>query len=136
MKGGKTRIQRALVLASGKLRFVKNKRAAHVTSHKTTTKHRSVRTYMTRSKKHGGGGGKSLIRTAEKIGQVVALAAPHVDAFILKKDTNLGVYRLSGYHMATGTWHWQGLAEGWGPVVGFTVGAKAFHFINRLLRRI
>jgi hypothetical protein len=138
MRGGKSRIQRAMVLASGKLRFVKNiSRSRASSSRQPKPKHhRSVRTSMTRRRRghHVSRGG--IMRTAEKVGQLGAFVAPHVDAFLMKKDMNLGVYRLTGYHMATGTWHWQGLFEGWAPGVAFTVAAKAFHKINGLLRRI
>lgn len=140
MKGGKTRIQRALVLASGKLRFVKNKGTTHHTSHKTTkTKHhRSVVSSLRRRGKRGHSS-KSIVSSVEKLLQPVMLLAPA--AIRLKENgftSAAATFALEDYTGIGGDGQWRPsrMVRGWGPILGFNVARIAAHKLLGILRKV
>lgn len=143
MKGGKTRLQRALVLASGKLRFVKNKGLARHTSHKTTKKHRSkggiVRMARWRRGRKGHHG-KSAAAGIEKAAITVAFIAPMIGRAIGGGDTKAKVNGVimdyTGYNCLDHSWNMGALINGWGPGVTATIAAKVMHKIIGIVRRI
>lgn len=138
MKGGKSRIQRALVLASGKLRFVKNVSTSRSAAPRhTTTKHRSVRSMARRKGRHVSRG--SLVRSVEKMLTGASLLAP---AAISLKERGMNaegakaiLHKYTGINADAGTWEPHMLVQGWGPYVGFKVGSKLVHKVIGLVSR-
>lgn len=90
MKGGKTRLQRVKVLASGKYKFVKNlKKGASKTAKKTRKGGKTA--------KNKGGGGKKLIGNLGAVGALEDLAIGYFGTSILK---NMGYPTESALPMA------------------------------------
>jgi hypothetical protein len=139
MKGGKTRIQRAKVLASGKLKFVKNlsRSRSRAAPRQKTTKRRVVS--IRRGKKYHRSG-KSLVRSVEKILTGVSLVAPAAIKIAQRPNAEGGkdvLRAYTGINMnAGGKWEPHALLEGWGAFVGFTVAKTVTHKLIGLLRRI
>lgn len=147
MKGGKTRIQRAMVMASGKLKFVKN--VAHSRSSlrgyaksamKKARHSKRRNTNMVRRKKHYSS--KSLTKGVEKIARGVGAAAPFGIAYIKRGDSGggtmgflneLGV-RLTGFDFQRGGWNAIRLVEGYGPALAVEAGIRGRSLLRRLLR--
>jgi len=144
MRGGKSRLQRVQVLASGKYKFVKNltkgkKRATKST--RSSSSKRSVRKTARRyRKKRRGGGGKSLTRTAFKLIRIGALIAPAAHyAMITASPENkirYGLRAYTGYDMTTGSWDFGRLAEGWGAFLGACLATYGIPKITSILRKL
>lgn len=152
MKGGKTRIQRAMVLASGKLRFVKNihkyqvwkighksKSRGSAPRHKTTkTKHHRGGIHTTKKGHHRGGGG--IMPAVKKIAMVGAGLAPIVRAATYpgsaqsKLDYGLSLY--TGYSFMDNAWHIDRAISTYGPMAAVPIGFKLVSFVNKLFRRL
>lgn len=139
MKGGKSRIQRAMILASGKLKFVKNlsRSRSSAPRHQTKTK-RSVRISMRRRGRRGGSRG-SIQKSVEKLVQGVAVVAPAV--YEIASSPNLhgvngALLDYSGFNFETGNFEWRRLLRGHGPWVVSSVGFKLAHKLNGLIRRL
>jgi hypothetical protein len=140
MRGGGSRIQRAMVLASGKLKFVKNvhrssskSRAAKPMTHRT--KRRNLN--MARKRHSRGGGGSNLLGSVEKVSKAGVLLAPTIRALLMPND-KLGHFVLfnSGVNIRSGRFDTAAAASSAIPIVGVFLGWKAFHKLNAIIRRI
>ena len=141
MRGGGSRIQRAMVLASGKLKFVKNvkrssssSRAAKPKTH--TTKRRNVN--MARKRKGSSrGGGSNLLGSVEKISKAGVLLAPSIRALLMPND-KLGHFVLfnSGVNIRNGQFDAHAAASSAIPILAVFLGWKGFHKVNAIIRRI
>lgn len=136
MKGGKSRIQRAMVLASGKLRFVKNiSRSRSKAPRHRSSRVRSVRPMVRRyTRRHRSG--KSLARGLLKIVPPVALVAPALVKAKQGASLNTIQSRYTGFDLETGHFdpHW--LIEGYGPFVASKLAIIASGKLAGLLRRL
>lgn len=140
MKGGKSRMQRVKVLASGKYKFVKNiKKSSSSKPKKSTPKSKKSKS------KTGKGGkrmGKSIQQTAFKWLRIGALAAPAVYAYQhpFNNDPKYrlidGVKYYTGYNLETGVFDWNDLAKGWGAFLGATVATYGIPKIAGILRKL
>lgn len=139
MKGGKTRIQRAMVLASGKLRFVKNVHRSSQSRRTSTPRHQTTRrrTNLARRRKGRSNGGSNLLGTVEKVSKAGVLLAPSIRAALMPND-KLGHFVLfnSGVNIRTGKFDWTAASQTITPILGVFVGWKAFHKLNQIVRRI
>lgn len=145
MRGGGSRIQRAKVLASGKLKFVKNVARSHRSSSRASSPRQTKKrkTHMTKKgKRHYSS--KSLTRAVEKIARGVGAAAPFGIAYMKRGDSGggatgffneLGV-RLTGYDFQRGGWNAIRLVEGYGPAIAVEGGIRGRRLVTRLLRSI
>ena len=138
MKCGKTRIQRAMVLASGKWRFVKNVKRSSSSSRASSPRHQTRGTSnMRKGKSHGSRGG-SLLRSVEKLTKSVALASPLITTYY-DPNPNKGIMLLkhmTGYDAGTRQWHWDNLKP-YATIVGVSfLGWAAAHKIHGLIRRM
>ena len=91
-------------------------------------------------KKKRRGGGKSLVRSVEKIAQTGAILAPALEAAFAPASNRdkLGVIcsRYTGYDPRDSSFQLGRLVEGYGPFVGVTVGTKLAHKLIGIIRRI
>lgn len=138
MKGGKSRIQRAMVLASGKLKFVKNIHHSKSSSARVKTVHTKRRNYNLRRKsKHSYSRG-SLLRTIEKVETGIAAAAPAIMGFgeygVSRAGLNVTLKYATG--MSPDGFHWQDLVKGWSPLIASKLVWVGYHKISGLVKRL
>jgi len=117
-RGGGTRLQKVRVLASGKLRFMKNPKSKGKSSpKKTTTKRRSVRRTARKKRRRGKRG--MTIPLAVVGGLAAGLAEPAQKA--LEGDFQYALSLLSrnytGFRPGTGTWEPRYMQNGLLPLV-------------------
>jgi len=143
-KGGGTRLQRVMVLASGKYKFVKNLTKSRSTRTRTTRKRTKRRkTNLTRKKR--GRRGKSLVQTAYKLIPTLALAAPAAGIAMSgatgKQKVGMFVRAYTGYsppNMGLGTtgFSLSHAGEGWLPFIGSILIVKGAQKLRGLIGRI
>ncbi len=140
MKGGKSRMQRVKVLASGKYQFVKNitkSLSRRKPRRKNNPKKRNVRRMGKRKRR---GGGKSLQRTAFKLIRIGALVAPAAHVLVTHgsiedKIDGLSI-RYTGFSTKHGTFHPEFLAAGWGPFLASIMTTYGIPKIAGIIRRL
>jgi len=144
-KGGGTRLQRVMVLASGKYKFVKNLTKSRSTRTKTTRKKTKRRKTNLVRRKRGGRRGNSLVQTAYKLIPTIALVAPYAGIAISshsgKTKLAMGVRAATGYslpNMGLGTtgWSLSRAAEGWMPFIGSILIVKGAQKLRGIIRSI
>lgn len=153
MKGGKSRIQRAMVLASGKLKFVKNI-GRRTPKKANTTRNRRIRPKTRfggrnmrrrRFRGHRGGGGKSLVKTAEKFISIGTFAAPPIIKYLESAKWGWGmaerldyavIQNFSGFSVIRGKegFYPQELMTGWGPFVLNKLITAGVHKLAGIIR--
>lgn len=143
MKGGKSRLQRVKVLASGKYKFVKNIKKS---KSRSTTKTKTTKRKITkRSNKNMGRKGRSLVQTAYKLIPMIALVAPAAGIAFSKHTGRtklaMGVRAYTGYSLpnsglGTRGFHWDRLAEGWMPFIGSVLVIKGVQKLRGIIGRI
>jgi len=151
MRGGKSRLQRVQVLASGKYKFVKNittrarrlrKRVRQATtrSRRSNVKRRVKRTVRRYRRKRRGGGGKSIMRTAFKFIRLGALLAP--GAIHYSRSTGDPIKRVGRALMAYGGVELDGrfnfdlLARMWSPFLATCAATYGIPKIAGIIRKI
>jgi len=141
MKGGKSRMQRVKVLASGKYRFVKNirrrvTRRSKSRSTRTKTKIRRTKRMVRRYRRKRRGGGKSATRGIFKLARVLSLVVPPIISY--KRHHNFAdpMLIMTGYNATTGKFEFHRLVEGWGPFVAVSALTHLIPKINGLIRRL
>lgn len=144
MKGGKSRLQRVKVLASGKYKFVKNltKRGRKTPTRRTRRKSNPGRKRGVRrmARKKRSRGGKSPTRTLFKLVRLGALAAPAIHTLAVggsteQKIENL-VWQYTGYSLQRGTWEGHALLHGWGPYLGAVLTTYGIPKIAGIIRKL
>lgn len=127
--GGGTRMQRVMVLASGKYKFVKNLTKSRSKSRKAKTTRKTTKRKS--NPKRGGNRrmGKNTTAKLFKLVRLGALVAPGATAFmergLTKGGAELAVSRYTGYDFASHQFRGDLLAQGWLPylaAVGVTYG--------------
>ena len=114
-------------------------RKAHVTRPKTK-QHRSVVHIARRryGRKHRSGGG-GIFQTAERLAKVGAFIGPYVSAYFEggspEGKLDIGLWRLTGWSIGGKKWIPSGLIQGWGPLIGVSLGFKAYHKLMGMLRK-
>jgi len=143
MKGGKSRLQRVKVLASGKYKFVKNlkrkvtRRKSRVTRRKTRRKRNNPKRRVNRTAK-----GKSLVQSVTKIAKAGSLLVPVAIAATSPGDARHKVIMytsfVSGFDLGGGKAKFKldRLLTGWGPYLGVSAASKIVGKINGLISRI
>lgn len=139
MKGGKTRIQRAMVLASGKLRFVKNVTRSRSSPSKARHSSKGGTRKMAKKRRFGSRG--SLPRTIETLSKSMALAVPLLVDPLLQPISARGkavvaLRRATGYDLDDHSFQLNRLVEGYAPYLATTAAWKGVHLINKLIRRV
>jgi len=149
MKGGKSRMQRVKVLASGKYRFVKNigrrvtRRSKSRASRPKTKRGGKIRMakrrrYFRRGRR--GGGGKSPMRSMFKLLRLVSLVAPA--GYIATKDMSStqkvrwGLNWYTGFDIETGAFSAHELKRGWGPFILTSLATYGIPKLTGLIRRL
>jgi len=149
MKGGKSRLQRVKVLASGKYKFVKNlaKRALKSPTRRTRRKSNPARKRGVRRmarKKNKRRGGKSLTRTAFKFIRLGALIAPGASVIV---DPSLptpndkirrAFLRYTGFDYGAPEYGFQAhrLVEGWGPFLMACLATYGIPKLTSIIRKL
>lgn len=141
MKGGKSRLQRVQVLASGKYKFVKNLvrgRSASFKSPKPTKKRSGGLRSMARKKKSYSRG--SLIRTGMKILRGGSLFAPAAARALgpgsAQDKLNLVLNDYTGFYPPAGDFQLSRMKTGWLPFIGTSLATYAIPKIVNLIRRL
>jgi len=143
MKGGKSRMQRVKVLASGKYKFVKNitkSLSRRKPRRKNNPKKKNVRK-LAKKKRRGGG---SLIRTAFKFIRLGAFITPGASVII---DSSLptpndklrrAVLRYTGFDYGAPEYGFQPhrLIEGWGPYLIACVTTYGIPKLTSIIRKL
>jgi hypothetical protein len=139
MKGGKSRLQRVKVLASGKYKFVKNlkKRLSRTRKASPSRRRGGIKTMARRKRRRGG---KSLTQQAFKWIRVGALVAPEVAEVMqygLNRDSMRSIIsHKTGYNIDTRTFDWGELAVGWMPYIASVLVTYSVPKIASILRRL
>lgn len=127
-KGGGTRIQRVQVLASGKYKFVKNKRSSSKKSpskKKTRTKKKSSGPSQ---KKKTGSGGMKTFHIAANLGVLAIPLALLLSAFLGGMDWRVMLGRLTAaytaYNPITGAWEPDIAFANYGAIALGTLASK------------
>ena len=143
MRGGKSRLQRVRVLASGKYRFVKNLvKRKKKSSNPRVRGPRKVNRKMARRRKNRRSGGKSIIRTAEKFIGVGAFLYPGLKRGLDVYDAEGNAFRavtegLGQYAgLYDGAFHWDVALNAWLPLIAFNGLRGAAHKLNAIIRKI
>lgn len=139
MKGGKTRLQRVKVLASGKYKFVKNLKRK-VTRRKTrkTKKRRN----NPRKKSRNNMGKGNLTQKAFKLVRYGAFVAPGIIAVEHSKTWGLKgmltevLWTYTGFHAGTNQWEYEGIKRGWLPYLASVVVTHGIPKITAFIRRL
>jgi len=140
MKGGKTRLQRVMVLASGKYKFVKN-----LTKKRSGSPKKSKTTRKSTSKKGGktsmGRRGKSPTQTIWKLARLAAGTGPAIEVALrpglnVRDKFIIAARRYTGYDFGRGTFMPNELIVGYGPLVATVAAQKGVSFVRKLLRSI
>lgn len=135
MKGGRSRIQRAMVLTSGKLRFVKNlSRSRRSSRAKTKTKTRSV--IKTGKKKRGGYRGLNIERAVFKLAKPIALVAPGIAAYERTHRLDWTLTDYVGYNQSDRRFDWNLFANMWFPFAAVNIAEVGYRAGKRLLRSL
>jgi len=139
-KGGGTRKQRVMVLASGKYRFVKNLKRK-VTRH--TSPRRKTKSKKRKNNPNKGGNrkmGKNTTQQLFKIIRLGALAAPGVGQFMvpqsMENKVRYAIRSYTGYDFKENAMHWDWLARGWGPYLGACLATYGIPKIAGILRKL
>lgn len=143
MRGGKSRLQRVKVLASGKFKFVKNLRK-HKASNPRVREPRKVKKVARRRRytRRRRPSGKSIMRTAEKFIGVGAFLYPGLsrgkavwdaehDAIRAVKE-GLGQYA----GMYDDVFHLQVAVNAWAPYLTFNLLRGLAHKVNGIIRSL
>lgn len=139
MKGGKSRLQRVKVLASGKFKFVKNltKRRTSRTRKVNPTRRKGVRKMARRKRRRGG---KSLTQQAFKwirIGALVGGGAMEAMKYSEPQDKIIaGVLSYAGVNYSFPRFEWDLLARTWAPYLAATLATHGIPKIAGILRRL
>ena len=139
MKGGKSRLQRVKVLASGKYKFVKNltQKVTRRTKRKTNPgRKRGVRRM---GKKKRRGSGKSLVKTAFKFIRLGALIAPGIHTATSiggMRGVEVALGNYGGINSSTGKFDWGVLADAWMPYLGACAVTYGIPKIVSIIRRL
>lgn len=141
MRSGKTRLQRAMVLASGKLKFVKNPSRVTATwsrskAPRQTTKRRTP--YLRRSKKRSYRSFNPF-NLGVKVAKVAAIAAPAYYEGMKYPVTSEkivgGLGSLAGYNLSARKFDGWLLVRQWSPFIAVSVGAVLVRKISGMIRR-
>ena len=139
MKGGKSRLQRVQVLASGKYKFVKNlKKRLSRTRKAGPSRRRGGRKTMARRKKRRGG--KSIAQTAFKWIRIGSLAAPAIsrllDSTAPKEKAERIFEDYSGFNVHEGNFKLERLARGWTPYIMTCLATYGIPKLVSIIRRL
>ena len=139
MKGGKSRLQRVKVLASGKYKFVKNltKKVTRRAKRKSNPGRKRGVKRMGKKRRRGG---KSMTRTAFKLIRLGALVAPAAHVLMTHRTTvdkiNGLALRYFGFSTKTGEFHPEFLAQGWGPYILANLATHGIPKLTSIIRRL
>lgn len=143
MKGGKSRLQRVKVLASGKYKFVKNigRKATRRTRRKSNpSRKRGGRRMARRYRRGRRRGGKNSTATLYKLIRLGALAAPAVYRVKERGFTTAAVegmvHDYTGFILADGSWAGHRLLHGWAPYIAACVATHGIPKLVSLIRRL
>lgn len=147
MKGGKTRIQRAMVLASGKLRFVKNvhrSSQSRASRPRHSTKIRRTTSLTKRKRSYSRG---SLVGTAEKLIKGGSLLATGVGRGeqVWRAEHNAGRAIVEGIAQYAGfedvghssqNWKFDRAVMAWVPFIATSAGIPLIHKVIGMIRKL
>lgn len=136
MKGGKTRLQRVMVLPSGKYKFVKN-----LTKSRSNPKEKGkTSTKKTRPIKKGGNrkmgkqfGSRQIFSAAKKIAFVADAAMIALGPGSGQEKLKWGIRDYTGYNADTRKWEPGYMVNAYGPPIGVHLAQKLYTFINKIL---
>jgi hypothetical protein len=146
MKGGKSRLQRVKVLASGKYKFVKNigrkvkRKSTSRTSRRSKTKKGGTRRMVRRYSRKRRGGGKSGTRGIFKVLRLGSLLAPAAAAAMMsgsghdKLEAGLSWY--TGWSLKQQNFRLSRMKNGWLPFLATCAVTYIAPKINGLIRRL
>lgn len=140
MKGGKSRLQRVKVLASGKYKFVKNlvKGTKRSTKRKRQSNPKRRTRNLARKKKRRSG--KSMTRTAFKFIRLGALVAPGASRALAHRDNpenavKAGLLCYGGVNV-DGQFDWGLLAQSWTPYLMACLTTYGIPKLVGIIRRL
>ena len=132
-------MQRVMVLASGKYKFVKN-----ITKSKSKPRKAKTKTTKRRKSNPNKGGnrkmGKNTTQTLFKLVRLGALVAPAVGHFAtpqpMKDKIRYTVMSYTGYDTQDKVMRWEWLASGWAPYLGAVLATYGIPKIAGILRML